>query len=174
MIRSILPALLLSILSGCAATPPAVYDFENSRTFMVEKRRVWDVLVSRLAERQLSIQTIEYDSGLIVAELRASTATEIQPAGGFDCPQSIFFTPQILTIRYNIFVMANNEHSSTVTANLGFAQTGINTLANEFASVACASTGVIETSWLDSINAGTREFIVLPESLSDTDDLVVR
>ncbi|MCY3773136.1 MAG: hypothetical protein OXG98_14115 [Gemmatimonadetes bacterium] len=113
------------LLSGCAATPPAVYEFENSRTFMVEKRRVWDAMVSRFAEFQIPIQTIEYDSGLIVAELRASVDTEIRPANAFDCPRSVFFTPQVVPIRYNMFVMADNEYSSTVTANLGFWQTGV-------------------------------------------------
>ena len=174
MIRFFLPALLLSVLSGCAATPPAVYDFDNSRTFMVEKRRVWDALVSRFAELQIPIETIEYDSGLIVAELRASVDTPITPAGGWDCPQSMFFTPQIVTVRYNMFVMADNEHSSTVTANLGIWQTGVNTLANQVANATCASTGVIELSWLDNVNTRTREFIVLPESLSAPEDLVVR
>lgn len=74
----ILLATLGAALASCA-TAPEVYDFPKSRVVPEGKDAVWERVVEFFAANNLSIKTIEKDSGIVAAERMITSPRGIAP-----------------------------------------------------------------------------------------------
>jgi hypothetical protein len=162
-------ALVLCLISaGCATVTEAPsLAVEKSRITENSFDVVWGRLVSYFASNQISIQTIEKDSGLIVAgrEVNAGSpgavnVERINAKGAIgdmaECGQNTGLLPYGYTIRLN--VLANKEGDKTrVTVNTQFRELR-STMAlfgagPQTSAVDCSSTGRIEKTILDIVSA---------------------
>lgn len=56
---------------------PAVPEFDNEKSFNASFNKVWEGIISYFAERSITIETVEKDSGIIVAQKMFGKTNEI-------------------------------------------------------------------------------------------------
>lgn len=129
------------ILAGCA-TPPKQVSFKNSETYNLSKDQAWERLLSFFTSNHVQIKTIEKDSGVIYAERSAIDASMA------DCGEAPLMAEIGRTGTLNVFVRPKDGQTE-VTVNSEFKV--IRMFDNQTFTVACFSTGVLETAILASI-----------------------
>ena len=151
--------VMTAVLAACASTMPPTFVFDNSRQFSLSKRDVWDQLVGQFAMRNIPIDTIEYDSGLISASTGIGLFfADVQAPVIRDyyvCETNPMFVPTSTMATFSVQVVADEEQLTTVTINLGITQPGYITLNRAPVVGTCSSTGFIETEWLNLIGSAT-------------------
>lgn len=130
-------------LASCA-TPAAYVPIENTATIALSQDVVWSNLVEYFAENNISIKTIERDSGIIYAERSISGPGEL--ASLASCGSAFGSAPIATTLDMNVFVRPTTDGTaSRVTVNTRFHQVQANGFTNGATStVACNSLGQIE------------------------------
>ena len=146
MKQFIAPLAVLVLASGCA-TAPQQFEFDKTRTIPESKDVVWERLVGFFASNNLSIKTIEKDSGIIAAERMIG-----RPGSGgkildwADCGSELLMTPINQTADLNVFVRPA-PGGATVTVNTRFSES--RQFADERPTVTiCNSTGALERELL--------------------------
>ena len=144
MKKMIYAAALAISLSGCASLPTAG---PVERTVQVTKSKdvVWDNLIEFFASKNISIKTIEKDSGIVYAERTTSSA------GGLsewtDCGSSGLDTPVRQGLDLNVFVReigTASDPKTSVTVNARFTEMRRNFWDDSIGSFDCSSRGVLE------------------------------
>ncbi len=139
-------ALIAASLSACA-TAPAVIEIENSRTIPQTKDQVWSNLVEYFASSNITIKTIEKDSGIIYAERMFGRGYSIVDLA--DCGADPMAVPASATADLNVFVR-ERPGGVTTTVNARFHQQRVSAWDNSISSVDCSSLGTIERTILDA------------------------
>lgn len=130
-------------LSACA-TPPASYNVVNNRVVPESKDVVWERVVSFFATNNLSIKTIEKDSGIIAAERMISSPTTSGGILGWaDCGVNAMAPARSQGIDLNVFVRPQGQ-ATQITVNTRFNEVRFNTLTSMVEDVPCNSTGLLE------------------------------
>lgn len=132
-------------LAGCA-TPPAYVPFDNSTTVSLSKDEVWSNLVEYFATSNISIKTIEKDSGIIYAERMLAGAYEI---GSVASCGANFMAPSMgATADLNVFVREQTG-GTRITVTTNFREMRSNAMANgQMFTAQCNSLGVMEAGIL--------------------------
>ncbi len=137
-------------LSGCA-TAPLVHEVEKTRTIPASKDVVWERAVGFFATNNLSIETIEKDSGIIAAERTVNRPAAGTYMGGWaDCGASFLEIPVAQLVDLNVFVRPVGEATSA-TVNARF--TEVRQMGSSPTTTAtCNSTGALERMILDALS----------------------
>lgn len=136
-------ALLATASLAACATAPQTYTFDKARVVPESKDVVWERVVEFFAMNNLSIKTIEKDSGIIAAERMISTPSQDgNIAGWASCGTGMLTIPTAQTVDMNVFVRPAGAGTS-VTVNTRFSET------RQFADsppqrVDCNSNGTLE------------------------------
>ena len=87
----IIGLLLIIFVSGCIRTftrtdshltyaPPGISNYENKKDFYASYDKVWEGVISYFAENNISIETLEKDSGIVVAKKMIANSNEVKEA----------------------------------------------------------------------------------------------
>lgn len=144
-----IPALAVLVfgLSACA-TAPAFVPIENTRAIAQSKDHVWANLVEHFASSNISIKTIEKDSGIIYAERMFGGGNSVSSMA--DCGVDPMARPITTAADLNVFVREAPAGGVTTTVNARFRQTRQSAWDNSMTSVECASLGTMERTILDA------------------------
>ncbi len=135
-------------LSACA-TAPQTYSFEKSRKFDASFDDVWEGVISYFAENNISIKTLEKDSGLVVAENDHFPAGELTKYA--DCGTNSMVTNAYATGKINVFIRAVGPDTTKIQTNAKFIQTAQSSWDRSTIVTPCNSKGTLEQAVLDSI-----------------------
>ncbi len=138
----------LACLSACA-TAPATYSVNNSRVVPEGKDVVWERVVEYFASNNLSIKTIEKDSGLIAAERMIGTPRQGGDLAGWaSCGSSALEIAVAQSVDLNVFVRPASG-GTNVTVNTNFTE---RRQMGQYpaTTVTCNSNGKLETRLLDA------------------------
>jgi hypothetical protein len=131
------------LLSACATAPKAT-QFDNSRQVSLSFDDAWERTISYFAENNISIKTLEKDSGLIVAESATVGPDQLQKLA--DCGSAGVGQPG--TASYNVFVRDQQSQGVAVQINAAFNQSFRNIWTGRNEQVQCLSKGVLEAALL--------------------------
>ncbi len=137
-------ALLAAILLAACATPGQPTQFNNTRTVSASFDETWDETISYFARNNIPIQTLEKDSGLIVAESASVPGAQLRQLA--DCGSAGQGLPG--TARYNVFVREQSALGVTVQINATFSQVYRDIWTGQNAQSECYSKGVLEKAFL--------------------------
>lgn len=144
---------LVMFLASCASTPVVeIQPFDKSRTVEQPFDAVWTNLIRFMSTNDISIASVEKDSGLIVLtgdNLSPGVITEYCDA---KAPLFWYLTGGIA--KGSVIVNADDDFT-TVTVNTKFSATASTNLTNppQFSTKPCNSRGAFETSVLGSIGS---------------------
>ncbi|RUM99436.1 hypothetical protein EET67_00535 [Pseudaminobacter arsenicus] len=141
-IKAACAMVALTFALAACATPPKQVSFKNSETYNLGKDETWERLLSYFTSNHVQIKTIEKDSGVIYAERSTIDASMA------DCGEAPLMAEIARTGTLNVFVRPKGGQTE-VTVNSEFKV--IRMFDNQTFTVACFSTGVLETSILASI-----------------------
>lgn len=141
-------ALAISLAAAACAAPPALIPIDNSRTLGISKDEAWANAVEYFATGNITIRTIERDSGIIYAERMFGSGNEV--AQFADCGTAGMSVPTSTTVDLNVFVREAGD-GVNVTVNTRFSQQRQSAWDNSISSVECSSLGVIENRILDAV-----------------------
>lgn len=141
--RHLIAICVIAALCSCA-TPPETHLFEKTETYTKPKDAVWTNLVDFFSRNNISIKTIEKDSGIIYAE-----TTSFDPTFA-DCGSAPLYHPVRNVAEFNVFVRQINQQRTQVTVNTTYRE------MRQFGGyppvvVDCSSTGVLERMILRSL-----------------------
>ena len=131
-------------LTGCA-TAPLVVPVERSVETTKSKEQVWANLIEFFASNNISIKTIEKDSGIVYAERTFSGAGGLREWA--DCGASMMAPPIRQTMDLNVFVRdagGSAGPKTNITVNARFSETRQSAWDNSIANTDCNSLGVLE------------------------------
>lgn len=138
-------------LTACASTP-AVYEFDNSRTYDAEFDQTWEAVIDFFATNNIPIQTVERDSGIVYAErMYADPYSDIFTRNA-DCNRGIANATSS-SAAMNIFVRRAGGGRTNVSVNATYSQMIIPLMSYTPTAITCQSTGVLETSILNTIQS---------------------
>ncbi len=138
---SLIVSFVVAGLTACA-TPPAAYQFANTRTYQRDFDQVWQDLVGFFAQRSIPVKNIAKDSGVIYAE---SLSFDDRFA---DCGDAGMLIVQGRTMTFNVFVTrAGKDPQVQVTTRF----TEVRTFGNRRYDTQCNSKGVIEEQILNAL-----------------------
>lgn len=143
----VLSAALLAVSLSACATAPAFIPIENSRAIPHTKDQVWSNLVEYFASSNISIKTIEKDSGIIYAERMFGGGSSV--ASMADCGSDVMATPISTSADLNVFVR-ETPTGVTTTVNARYNQSRQSAWDNSTIRVECASLGTMERTILDA------------------------
>lgn len=151
-LKLIMTCMLLSLLTACASAPQIeIAPFDKSKTVEGSFDSVWSNLVRFLSTNDVSIATIEKDSGLIALKgenLSASLITQYCNAtpGFLSSITSGLVTGSITVVDEGGF--------TTVNTNMRYRATQVSGMSNPptYSTFDCVSKGVLETAILSSFN----------------------
>lgn len=136
-------------LSGCSPTPPPPRTIENERTYAMPRDEVWQRTVDWLTASQLTIKSIDKESGLIYADATYSDFDAIDAYA--DCGSTGFYHEWGAGLQLNVFV-TEAQGGTKLRANAKIRQELMSRFnPSVHSSVDCASTGVFERQLLDAI-----------------------
>ena len=151
--RTLIASISAVILTACASTP-GTYTFENSRTVDASFDKTWEAVIGYFAENNIGIETLEKDSGIIVAE-NTRYRIGVTPYVA-DCGVKLA-KENIGTARVNIFAKPVSDDKTDVQVNTAFSfMTRDWTTTGALRPSNCTSTGELEKSLLDRIEADAR------------------
>ena len=145
-------ALALSVitLAACATSTKAVQtNFEKTRTVSKSFDKTWESVVEGFANANIGIETLEKDSGLIVASSLYTNESDMEEFASCDKP-GLLTTPTGGNAKYNVFVRKESALSTIVQVNTVFTQTLIDYNRIPQTST-CYSKGTLEAIILDRI-----------------------
>ena len=146
-IRFVTLSLFLVLLASCVPPPPATpIVIENTRNYTATYDKVWGSLVEFFAITNLSIATIEKESGII----GTSTFAVAARATECDCPSMFLWTRHWANGRFNVFV---SEQEGVVNVRVTTSFTATYSFDNSYFTKPCTSTGQYEVLILDYIDA---------------------
>tara|TARA_Y100000991_G_C21969625_1_gene348703 strand:+ start:68 stop:535 length:468 start_codon:yes stop_codon:yes gene_type:complete len=143
--------LYVIILGGCASTPVVeIAPFDKSASFEGDFNQSWSKLVAFMSTNDISIGTIEKDSGLITL-----SGDNLQPSVIKNyCDATSGFLSVLSSGRaQGSVLMVDDEGFITVTVNAKFQGTFVNAMTNPptYNTYPCNSTGVFETAVLGAV-----------------------
>lgn len=144
---------MFALVAGCASAPVVeIQPFDKSATVEGSYDEVWTNLIRFMSTNDISIASVEKDSGLIVLtgdNLSPGVITEYCDA---KAPFLWYLTGGIA--KGSVIVNADDDFT-TVTVNTKFSATASTTLTNppQFSTKPCNSRGAFETSVLGSIGS---------------------
>lgn len=145
MKKLITVAALAASLSGCASLPDAV-SVERTAQTTKSKDIVWSNLIEFFASENISIKTIEKDSGIVYAERSISGANGLSEWA--TCGSAgLMAEPVRQALDLNVFVRdggSTSEPRTSITVNTRFSETRKSAWDNTLSSVDCKSLGVLE------------------------------
>ena len=148
---SVTGLLLALLLAGCASTPVVeIQPFDKSVTIETPYDEVWTNLIRFMSTNDISIASVEKDSGLIVL-----TGDNLSPSlirEYCDAKPPVFWTISGGNAKGSVIV-ANEDGFTTVTVNAKFQGTYYTSLTNppQFSTRGCNSRGAFETAVLGSV-----------------------
>ena len=151
-IHTILALSFLVFLVGCATVEEVVIEpFDKSVTVEKDFDDVWGTLVRFMSTNDISIQTIEKDSGLIA--LRGENLTSGLIRGLCDAQAGLFATISSGGANGSITVV-DDDGFVTVNVNMRFTATFYNSMSNPptYSTSNCNSRGTFEKSLLASLS----------------------
>ena len=137
-------ALLAAILLAGCATVGQPTQFNNTRSVSASFDETWDKTISYFAQNNIPIQTLEKDSGLVVAESPFVPAAQLRQLA--DCGFPGNGLPG--SASYNVFVREQPALGVTVQINATFNQVSQNIWTGQNAQSECYSKGVLEKAFL--------------------------
>lgn len=150
--RSLLCAVAIGIsgiVAACSPAPPPPRTVENERIYPLPRAEVWQRAVDWVSASQLTIKSIDKDSGLIYAD---ATYSDFDAIDAFaDCGSTGFYHEWGAALQLNLFV-TEAAGGAKLRANAKIRQE----LMSRFnpavkSSVDCVSTGVLERQLLDAV-----------------------
>jgi hypothetical protein len=152
MMKFVIAAAAFASLGACA-TAPQVYDVQNAQVMPEGKDVVWERLVGYFATNNLSIKTIEKDSGIIAAErMMGRPGSSGKIFNWADCGTELLMTPVSQSVDLNVFVRPVSSGTS-VTVNTRFTESRV--FADERPVLNyCNSTGALEGEILRAARGG--------------------
>ncbi len=152
--RKHLILLFIPLFLASCYTPPQRYDVDNHREYNLGKDKVWERVVQFFAEKNIPIQTIEKDSGIIYAE-PAFFGRKIASCGNFGSYEAEDEAEGIVMM--NVFVRPLGARKTAVTVNVSFRDIVYH---DHFIygrkRINCESKGIVEKHILDYIDAEYR------------------
>ena len=139
--------VILQLTLSCASAPKR-YLFDNSATVKSEFDKSWEAVISYFAKNNISIKTLEKESGIIAAEVQAF------PKGWIDCGKA-GFGAELLDPpagAFNVFVREVSDGTCEIQVNASFSIEKYDTFSNRSAGrVSCNSTGEFEAGLLQYV-----------------------
>lgn len=138
---------LALMATGACATLPTDHSVTKTKTYAASKDAVWTELVRFFAQNNISIKTIEKDSGVIFAETQNIAGTSIA-----DCGKPDAFTIETGRVgNFNVFASERNA-ATEVTINTAFTAShrDMNNIVKPFP---CNSTGQLERMIFNGLDA---------------------
>ena len=169
MKRSLLLTAIALFAAGCNTAPP-VFSFDDTEVYKAERDLVWAGIVDYFSTRDVTIATIDKESGAFVGSFSAKA-----PTGGNEflsgyaaCPGVFLSAPREDETSINVFVIATNDGAKvrvkTVHKRMYY---------SEFAEIhetwECNSTGFLERTLLNHVKGylvSDREYAFLSTSLA--------
>ncbi|MHC1726540.1 MAG: hypothetical protein AB9866_11100 [Syntrophobacteraceae bacterium] len=109
---------------GCVPAPPAHYSIEPSKTYHAGFDDVWSAIIEVFAEKNISIKSLEKQSGIIAAD---DSRIAVTPAFGktetefCDCGDpGAFLHFSEVRVRFNVFVRILGPNECSVRINSSF------------------------------------------------------
>ena len=140
-------------LTACA-TGPASYEFDNSVALDSDFDTTWESVIDFFSSRNIAVQTIERDSGIIYAERMYAGARNAEFARYADCGENPWVAPVSHSVSFNIFVRETDSGGSRVTVNATFNQTAMPIGGGVMSSYECNSRGRLEQDIIDAVRRG--------------------
>ena len=151
MIKHAAIIFLAGLVAACASAPVVeIMPFDKSRTIETPYDEVWTNLIRFMSTNDISIASVEKDSGLIVLtgdNLSSSLMVEY-------CDAKPTFLTTLTSGKASGSVIVNaDEDFTTVTVNAKFSATYMNPMTNPptYSTRPCNSRGAFETAVLGSI-----------------------
>ena len=151
MIKQVFVIVAVSLLGACASAPvEEIKPFDKSRTLEAPYDEVWTNLIRFMSTNDISIASVEKDSGLIVLtgdNLSSSLMEEY-------CDAKATFLTTLTSGKASGSVIVNSDEDfTTVTVNAKFSATFMNPMTNppSYSTRPCNSRGAFETAVLGSI-----------------------
>ena len=143
-------ALSSITLVACATPTKAVQtNFEKTRTVSKSFDKTWENVVEGFASANIGIETLEKDSGLIVASSLYTTVSDMEEFASCD-KSGLLETPTGGSAKYNVFVRKVSELSTKVQVNTVFTQK-LTGYGNVPITRSCYSKGTLEAIIMDRI-----------------------
>lgn len=143
-----LVTLAIALTVAACAAPPAYIPIDKSRTVAMSKDEAWANAVEYFASGNITIRTIEKDSGIIYAERMFGTGADVSQFA--DCGAPGMAVPVSATVDLNVFIREAGD-AVNVTVNARFSQQRQSAWDRSVSSIECSSLGVIEERILDAI-----------------------
>lgn len=150
-LRLVCLSLITLTIIGCGSTPKVVIQpFEKNTTTDKSFDKTWSSLVRFFSSNDISISTIEKDSGIIQLEGERLTASLIQKY--CDGRASFLNAVDSGTARGSVLV-SEEDGFVTTDVNIRFSFTTVYLGSNppQYTTRNCQSTGVFETAVLNSV-----------------------
>lgn len=151
MIKHVAVIFLVSLVAACASAPvEEIKPFDKSRTMEASYDEVWTNLIRFMSTNDVSIASVEKDSGLIVLTGDNLTGALMQEY----CDAKPAFLAALSGGKASGSVIVNADGDfTTVTVNARFSATYVNAMANPpvYSTRPCNSRGAFETAVLGSI-----------------------
>jgi hypothetical protein len=149
-----LVVLFIVFLSGCATAPPATYDFESQKNYIMPYDGLWKHLTRFFDDREIPLHTAEKDYGIIVTE-------ELNiPYRGFrynseysDCGRlGGFYVFREIIGKFNVVAKEINDITTSVRVNTSYRAS--KWYGERFEGwVICQSRGHVEKTFFEGIDA---------------------
>ena len=153
MVKKLLTSLycILSLFIASCASPVAVdiEPFDTSRTYQQDFDTTWGNLIRFFSSNQISIATLEKDSGIVAINTIFLTGADIQQY--CNATASLFQTVDRGVVTGNVFV-TDTDGTSTATINISFSYDQVLLGDNSTRTTsACDSLGVLEKNILGAL-----------------------
>lgn len=154
MLRKITCLFIISILFGCATpgTLPTQTNINRSQIYNAPFNDVWEAIIEQIAESNLSITTLERDSGII-----AISNSNYDPSWAEEGTRGeTLGVPDVVTQRvanFNIFAKEEGQNEIKVRVNTSFRMLIRSGNGSEIYP--------FNSTWYDSYSNGTLERLIL-------------
>ncbi|MXX07242.1 MAG: hypothetical protein F4122_09880 [Gammaproteobacteria bacterium] len=150
--KKIVFTLLALILAGCA-TAPRQYQFDNSQSFDASMDEIWPEIIEFFAENNLSISTLERNSGLVAVDNLRLHILEFDRYA--DCQGMQGSLLEVVAddnrTDLNVFVRERSTDGTTMTVNTRFQVFIEGTWLSSGGWQSCVSKGTLENAIFEQI-----------------------
>lgn len=143
--RNLIAASLLAMCVSACATAPQQTSFQNTKTVASSFDEAWDTAISYFAENNVSIKTLEKDSGIVVAE--AGTVPYQALLELADCGTQPLASNYNGGATYNVFVREASA-GTIVQVNAKFLLSYFDRTQGGLTTTECFSKGIFEQGLL--------------------------
>ena len=135
-------------ISSCATPPPAQQAIQKSKVISKSFDATWANIISVFAENNIGIQTLEKDSGIIVAETEYTTPENLDLYA--TCQSGPLETILTNKAKFNVFSRKISDTETRVQVNAVYNRTTLGQLSNQTFNRICVSNGTLEQKILDA------------------------